>query len=83
MDHYIDYKATIWFRIPVEKEDLELIANKLTNGETPTDLYNDENLKLGQCELLYDTEEFILPNENDNQNTIEIYSDTQLIWYNT
>lgn len=83
MEHYIDYKATVWFRIPIKKEDLELITNKLVNGETPADLYNDIDLELGQCEPLYDTEEFMLPSENDNQNTIEIFSDTQVIWHNT
>lgn len=83
MEHYIDYKATVWFRIPVKKEDLELITNKLVNGATPTELYDDIDLELGQCEPLYDTEEFISPNENGSQNTIEIFSDTQLIWYNT
>ncbi len=83
MEHYIDQKATVWFRIPVKKEDLELVTNKLVNGTTPAELYDDIDLELGQCEPLYDTEEFISPNENDSQNTIEIFSDTQLIWYNT
>lgn len=91
MEHYIDYKATVWFRIPIKKEDLELITNKLVSGETPADLYNDENLELGQCEPLYDTEEFILPIENDNQSTIELYEIQKIdnctqpimIWDNT
>jgi len=79
MEHYIDYKATVWFRIPIKKEDLELITNKLVSGETPADLYNDENLELGQCEPLYDTEEFILPIENDNQSQRGLNVSTQLI----
>jgi hypothetical protein len=82
MKHYIDYKATVWFRIPIKKKDLELITNKLINGKTPADLYNDVDLELGQCEPLYDTEEFILPFKNDSQSTIEIFSNNQFIWHN-
>jgi hypothetical protein len=85
MEYYLDYKATIWFRIPIDsKEDLEIVKNKLKNGETPADLYNTEELQLGQCEPLYDTEEFILPVENDKQSTIEIYNNTngKLNWNN-
>jgi hypothetical protein len=92
MKHYLDYKATVWFRIPINsKEDVELVKNKLFNGETPSDLYNDEILEVGQCELLYDTEEFMLPVENDNQSTIELYEIQKIdnctqpimIWDNT
>jgi hypothetical protein len=92
MKHYLDYKATVWFRIPINsKEDVELVKNKLFNGKTPSDLYNDEILEVGQCELLYDTEEFMLPVENDNQSTIELYEIQKIdnctqpimIWDNT
>lgn len=92
MKHYLDYKATVWFRVPINsKEDLELVKNKLVNGETPLYLYHDENLEVGQCEPLYDTEEFILPIENDNQSTIELYEIQKIdnctqpimIWDNT
>lgn len=92
MGHYLDYKATVWFRIPVNsKEDLELVKNKLANGGIPSDLYNDEILEVGECEILYDTEEFILPIENDNQSTIELYEIQKInnctqpimIWDNT
>jgi len=73
---YLDYKATIWFRIPIEsKQALETIVKRLSNGELPSDLYNYENSDedLEQCEPLYDTEKFISPNENDGQSTIEVY----------
>lgn len=88
---YLDYKATIWFRIPIESEDdLEKIKKKMESGELPSELYNDPDLKIGQCEPLYDTEEFISPNENDGQSTIEIFNDpvntfspTNLVWDNS
>lgn len=74
MTKYIDYKATIWFRIPVSDiEDFSIIKEKLEAGELPSELYNNDDFQLGQCDPLYDTEEFISPNENDGQATIEVY----------
>lgn len=71
---YIDYKATVWFRIPVENEKLlPEIITKLEQGMLPAELYNDGDEKILPCEILYDTEEFINPNENDGQSTIEVY----------
>ena len=90
MDSYLDYKATIWFRIPIQnKETLEKVKEKIQQGMLPSELYNDLDTEheLGTCELLYDTEEFISPNENDGQSTIEIYEngdkDVQIIWDNS
>lgn len=90
MDSYLDYKATIWFRIPIrDKETLNKVKQKIEKGILPSELYNDLDTEheLGQCEPLYDTEEFITPNENDGQSTIEIYSDgdknTQMVWDNS
>lgn len=90
MDNYLDYKATVWFRIPIrDKETLNKVKQKIEKGMLPSELYNDLDTEreLGQCEILYDTEEFISPSENDGQSTIEIYSDgdknTQMIWDNS
>lgn len=90
MDGYLDYKATVWFRIPIQdKQTLEKVKEKIQQGMLPSELYNDSDIKheLGQCESLLETEEFISPNENDGQSTIEIYSEgdknLQLIWDNS
>jgi hypothetical protein len=90
MDNYLDYKATIWFRIPIWSEEaLFKVKQKLKEGLTPADLYDllDSDIEIGQCEPLYDTEEFLKPIENGNQPTIEIYkgdgSDVEMIWDNT
>lgn len=90
MDIYLDYKATTWFRIPIQnKQVLEKVKEKIQQGMLPSELYNDLDTEheLGACELLYDTEEFITPNENDGHSTIEIYknedNDIQIIWDNS
>ena len=90
MDSYLDYKATVWFRIPIQdKQALEKVKEKIQQGMLPSELYNDLDIEheLGMCELLCDTEEFISPNENDGQSTIEIYengdNDIQIIWDNS
>lgn len=85
MSNYIDYKATIWFRIPIESDEaLKKVKEKLETGSLPVHVYDELLMEdLGQCETLYDTEEFINPNENDGQATIEIYSDDKMIWDNS
>ena len=86
MSNYLDYKATIWFRIPINSEKIfKKVKKKVDEGTLPAELYDDIELnsELGQCEPLYDTEEFISPNENDGQSTIEIYKDTETVWDNS
>lgn len=74
MESYLDYKATVWFRISIRSEEyLQKVKERVEKGDLPSDLYNYEDDLVGQCEPLYDTEEFINPNENDGQSTIEIY----------
>lgn len=84
MNTYLDYKATVWFRIPLDNKDISKIIDRIEKGSLPSELYNDLNeLDLGQCEPIYDAEEFMRPCENDGQSTIEIYKDTELIWDNS
>ncbi len=91
MDKYLDYKATIWFRIPIQTEEaLEKVKEKINSGLLPSELYNELSTEhdLGQCECLYETEEFISSNENDGQSTIELYSgddngNQECIWDNS
>lgn len=89
MEHYLDYKATIWFRIPIDsKEALDKVIEKVEQGILPSELYNDMSEELGKCECMLDSEEFISPTENDGQSTIEIYSgndngNQECIWDNS
>ncbi len=87
---HIDYKATIWFRIPIEqREILDQCIDILSNGGTINDIYDqiDEN-DIGPCEILYDTEELLSPEENQDNHTIEVHvekentMDTNIVWDN-
>lgn len=91
MAKYLDYKATVWFRIPIQSDDaLQKVKDKINSGLLPSELYNElcTEHDLGECEILYDTEEFISTNENDGQSTIELYSgddngNQERIWDNS
>lgn len=84
MDIYLDYKATVWFRIPISSEEaLEKVLAKIKEGKTPSDLYNEfEEDEIGQCEPLYDTETFMDISMNEGYSTVEAYKDTKLIYEN-
>lgn len=84
---HIDYKATIWFRIPIEKKEvLHQCIAILQNGGTINDLYDDiDENDIGQCETLYDSEEHLSIQQNNNNATIEAFInkyDTVPIWDN-
>lgn len=90
MDNYLDYKATVWFRIPIQSEEaLQKVKQKIEEGLYPSELYDEfTRHELGQCEILYETEEFMIPDENDGQSTIELYSirdngNEECIWDNS
>lgn len=72
--NYIDYKATIWGRLYFKEDaDMQKVIKKLEEGFLPSELCDDESLKFSRFEHLVDTEEYITPEENNNQPTIEVY----------
>jgi len=86
MKRYLDYKTTIWHRIPIEnKETQQEIIKMIEAGSLPTEIYDtfDVGEQIGFCEVLYETEEFIRPEENDNQSTIEIQENGKTVWDNS
>jgi hypothetical protein len=78
---YIDYKATIWFRISLRGEE-EKVIEALKNGKSVNELYDEFDDFLVGCDPMFDTEEILTPEENNGQSTIEIYKDTELIYSN-
>lgn len=78
---YIDRKCTIWHRTTFNvyadtEHEAEEIAIKLSENSD----FLEENG--AEYETLYDTMEFILPEENDNNSTEELYSTNKLIKHN-
>lgn len=83
---YIEYKATVWFRIPIEtKEALDNCISMLKEGKTINEIYQeiDEN-DIGPCQTLYDTEEQLEVGVIGNNATIEVFNDHTAIpiWNN-
>lgn len=84
-DNYLDYKATIWFRIPIENADIiPEIIRKIENGSTPNEIFNDlyEEDEYIFCEQIDETEEFMTPVENEGYETIEIFKGERKVWDN-
>jgi len=80
---YIDYKCTLWSRIHFDnKEDLNDCIEKIKNqGYIPSTFSEDDGVS--QFEDLADTAEFISPNENDGQSTIECCIGNKIVWDNS
>lgn len=77
----IHYKVTTWAKLKfdgdVKKED---IIKKLEEGYLPLEIGYDgviPGLENCEWEAINDTEEYLSPEENDNQATIELMEETE------
>lgn len=77
---YIDYKATIWFRISVTGRE-EQVLEAIKSGKSINELYVDFDAVLGNLNPLLDTEEIITPEENGGSSTIEVLDDKRNVIY--
>ncbi len=80
----IQYKCTTWCKLKfagnVKKED---IIKKLEEGYLPLELGYDgiiPNLVNCEWEAINDTEEYLFPEENDGEATIELMEETERGW---
>ena len=82
---YVDIKVTTWQRLHFNDDaDLKQVIEKLEQGYHPNELFDEDGLGYeGTCEVLFDTEEFIRPDENDGQSTIEVWEDGNVLWDNS
>ena len=79
-NNYVDYKVEIWCRAfftdiadmqkvsEIAKENLESIF--------------DEDLGFIEVDYIFETENYLSPEENDNQSTIDVYEEDKEIWNN-
>lgn len=75
MRKYVDYKYTTWGRLYFKEDaDMSKIIDKLEQGYLPSELCDEPKLGFDEFEQIEDTEEYITPQENDNQPTIEVYT---------
>jgi hypothetical protein len=71
---YVDFKVTVWERVEVSEEKVDEVLAKLNSGEitTANDLFEDELLPhVKLIGFVNETEEYVTPEENDGQSTIE------------
>lgn len=77
-ERYIDYMIVTLNRFYLdENEDLNKVIENLKNGFTPANSMEHDP-------IYFDSEEVrgLLPSENNNNSTIEVYVDNNLIWKN-
>ena len=69
-----DIKVTVWVRqsFTIEADNKEDALKKVERFKTEDVTGEIDDV---ECETLWDTEELMLPEENDNQCTIELYDD--------
>ena len=81
----VDYKATIWGRLFFEEgADVDKIIQALNNGEHPGNLTTEE-YKFSHFNFIDETEEFMLPEDNHDDATIEVidYDNFITLWDNS
>ena len=88
----VHIKTTVWTRLiypdEVKSED---IIKEIESGTPPFDLVGIEHIPGSESayyETIYDTEEYITPEENDGQSTIEVVEylangNMKVIWDNS
>jgi len=81
---FIDYKIKMWNRIHFsDAADIEKLKQILIKDQYPIDDLVDEESGFTELENLFETEEYITPDVNEKNATIELYDDNgKLIWSN-
>ena len=81
MSYKIQYKTTIWQEIVLDKkyseEEIILILKQQAYQTSPWELFDSDEVN-----TLYDTESLMTVEENDGQETIELWDDDKVIWTN-
>lgn len=76
-EFYQDVKTTIWVRqYFTVKASTQEEANKMAMKYKNSDVSKDFDSGFTECEGLYDTEELVLPSENNGLPTIELFTNT-------
>lgn len=81
MNNYIKIKVAVWYRLHFnEYANMQGIADLIK--ENGLDEVIDENIGFVDSVMLHETQVRLTPAENDNQSTIEVYSEDKEIWNN-
>jgi hypothetical protein len=78
---YVDFKITTWERVQIDDDKVAEVIELIKSGEinSSNDLIDYEEKDFGQLYdgVITETEEQMLPEENDGQSTIEVYNDNK------
>ena len=81
MSYKIQYKTTIWQEIVLDEkyseEEIILTLKQQAHQSSPWELFESNEVN-----TLYDTESLMTVEENDGQETIELWDDDTVIWTN-
>lgn len=80
MSSYIDHKITIWERIYIDDNQVNAIKNLLIGGKNINDLFNEDIVDNNH--FLLETEQSITVEENNNQATLQLFYDNNIIYDN-
>ena len=80
MSSYIDHKITIWERIYIDDNQVNAIKNLLVGGKSINDLFNEDIVDNNH--FLLETEQSITVEENNNQATLQLFYDNNIIYDN-
>lgn len=86
----IHYKTTMWCKIVLDDSKIskEEVLQKLNEGQMPSEIGFNDDID-SEWMVMEDTEEFITPDENEGQSTIELMEfqegklGMQVIWDNS
>ena len=79
--NYVDVKVTVWNRL-VFSDNINMIDLVKLIEQQGLEKAIDNDKGFLESETIYETEEFILPDNNEGQSTIEIFENGELIWQN-
>ena len=73
-EFYQDVKVTVWQRqhFRIEAESIEE-AREQAKRYTQFDVSFEDDIDVDEIEWLYDTEELMIPEDNNGESTIEVY----------
>lgn len=79
-NNYVDYKVEIWRRaFFTEDADMQKVSE--IAKENLESIF-DEDLGFIEVDYIFETENYLSPEENDNQSTIDVYEEDKEIWNN-
>lgn len=81
---HIDFKITIWERVKIDDDKVSDVINRIKDGSimSSSDLFDVLDNDCFNEGILDDTGQQMTVEENDNQPTIEVYKNNEIVFSN-